>query len=573
MQLVYKISIPDPHTHYAKIRLEFTPQVMKGDFDLFLPVWSPGSYMVREYSRHLRGVRASDDMGNRLYITQVTKNRYALDLDDPDFLPKSKTVVIEYEVYCRELTVRTSHIDSTHAFLHGPSLYMMLDRVQISDIVLHLDFPPIWSHVSTTLKDISTEREKFIYRAENYDELLDCPIEIGCQETDGFMVSGKEHWWCYWGTLPPHTWNIKADIQKIVETVASVTGELPYDKYMFFAHFAPGLYGGLEHSNSTILAYDPFKLVERKGYLDWLSLVAHEYFHTWNVKRIRPKELGPFNYDQENYTKLLWLSEGLTVFMDELFVLRAGLSTLSEYLEQQKNNINRLMSTPGRRFHSLEESSFNAWIKLYRPDENLANSSVSYYLKGGLAFFVLNAWLNEHGNNIDDFIKLLWRDYIDRPDEGIQKHQLFDLIEPLSDEKICINFEHLINSTDELPLDQALKSIGLEAVYDQAQTPWSGLDVRYEGERVLIERVILDGPAMQGGLNAGDEIISVGGLRVLKAQWEQHANWLKPNTYYEILVNRHGKLTQVGINPTLTPKYLKEIKVLDEKKAMAALGL
>src|SRR5690606_18009735 len=202
------------------------------------------------------------------------------------------------------------------------------------------------------------------------------------------------------------------------------------------------------------------------------ALVAHEYFHVWNVKRIRPKALGPFDYTKENYTKLLWLSEGLTDFMDELLVAQAGLSTLSEYLEQKKGSINIMLATPGRKFHSLEESSFNAWIKLYRPDENSVNSTVSYYLKGGLTFFVLNAWLFKEGKSINEFIQALWSDYKQRPEVGLEDEDVYKIVAKVSGQKICDDFANLVATTEELPLDEAMALIGLEPVYDQGARAW-----------------------------------------------------------------------------------------------------
>tara|TARA_R110000868_G_scaffold344396_2_gene605417 strand:+ start:6111 stop:7868 length:1758 start_codon:yes stop_codon:yes gene_type:complete len=573
MTIIYKISIPEPHTHYVKVSLELERVTNAKNMTFFMPAWSPGSYLVREYSRHIRGLRASSDKGARLFVKQTDKNHYFVDFDHPEFKSDCKKFVIDYEIYCNELTVRTAHVDTTHAFLHGPAVFLGVCDVEMKDLEVHLDFPPLWSHVSTTLKDISKQREKFIYSAKDFDELLDSPIEIGCQETDGFMFDKKEHWWIYWGALPPMKWNLKEDIKKIVETVAAVTGETPYEKYMFMAHFAPGLYGGLEHADSTVLAYDPFKMVERKGYLDWLSLVAHEYFHVWNVKRIRPKALGPFDYSKENYTNLLWLSEGMTVFMDELLVARSGLSTLSEYLEQQKNNINRMLATPGRKFHSLEESSFNTWIKLYRPDENSVNSTVSYYLKGGLVFFVLNAWMAKEGKSVDDFIKALWSDYKARPQTGLEDEEVFKILETVAGKKIAQNFSHLVSTTDELPLDEAAKLCGLEIVYEQSPKPWTGMDVRYDGGRVIVDKVYLDGPAMKEGLNVGDELISMGGLRVLKGQWEKNSEWLNSGTHYETLVARHGRLHQLSLTPGSSPRAVKEIKVLDETQAKLSLGL
>ncbi len=573
MYLSYKISIPKPSNHYLNVKILVTNLDFKKPLTFFMPVWSPGSYLVREYSRNLKGVQCLDEQGRRLYIEQIDKNKYQVDFNHPEFKAEPKTISFEYQIYCNELTVRTSHIDSTHAFLHGPSIYMGLLDQQVKDIEIEVDFPPLWSNLSTTLEDISSERGVFKYRAKDFDDLLDSPIEIGCQETDGFMYEGKEHWWVYWGGLPKLEWNLKADIEKLVKEVCKVTGEPPYDKYMFLAHFAPGLYGGLEHSASTVLAYDPFKMVDRKTYLDWLSLVAHEYFHVWNVKRIRPKALGPFDYGQENYTKMLWLSEGLTVFMDELFVLRSGLSSVEEYLEQQKTSINRLLSTPGRKYDSLEDSSFNAWVKLYRPNENSMNSTVSYYLKGGLAFFVLNAWLKLFDKCIDDLIKELWLDYKKHPDTGIDENVVFDIVEKLTDKKTRDDFTYLIKSTDELPLDEAAAHCGLELCYEQSTKVWTGIDVKCHGEQVYVDRVLLDSPGMKDEFNSGDEIITIAGRRVLKSQWDKISEWLRPDQSYPVVVSRDGCLTELVLTPSRSPRLLKEIKVLDKIEMSKAFGL
>ncbi|PIP89978.1 MAG: hypothetical protein COW01_00710 [Bdellovibrionales bacterium CG12_big_fil_rev_8_21_14_0_65_38_15] len=573
MHLSYKISIPKPSNHMLNVKISLSEFDFDAPFTFFMPVWSPGSYLVREYSRHVQGVRCFDEQGRRVFVEQSDKNRYTVNCQHPDFKVAPRSISFEYEVYCNELTVRTSHIDSTHAFIHGPSVFMGIEDHAMKDLVLEVEFPPLWSNLSTTLKDISTERAVFKYQASDYDELLDSPIEIGCQETDGFMYEGKEHWWIYWGLLPKLEWNLKQDIEKLVAEVAKVPGELPYEKYMFMAHFAPGLYGGLEHSSSTVLAFDPLKMVNRKSYLDWLSLVAHEYFHVWNVKRIRPKALGPFDYQKENYTKMLWLSEGLTVFMDELFVLRSGLSTVEEYLEQQKTNMNRLLSTAGRKFDSLEDSSFNAWIKLYRPNENSMNSTVSYYLKGGLAFFVLNAWLKPFDKSINDFIAKLWSDYKSHPESGIDEDIVFNIIESLSDKKTRDDFSYLISGTDDLPLEAAAKECGLEIVFEQSLKVWTGLDMKFQAEQVFIDRVHLDSPGMKDEFNSGDELITIDGLRVMKSQWDKHSEWLKPEQKYQVVVARHGRLTELELTPARSPSLIKEIKVLDAKAVSKAFGL
>ncbi|MBY0415265.1 MAG: hypothetical protein K2Q18_13930 [Bdellovibrionales bacterium] len=373
MQLTYKLLIETPSTHQVRVIIQGKKESGENSLDFFLPRWSPGSYLMREYSRHLSNVRAETESGERINLTQTDISTFHVDWKTSELKKNSDSFTISYSVYCHELTVRTSHVDDSHAFLHLPTLLMGILGKKISNPTLELVFPPAWSKVTTGLKDISVKREVFIYNANDYDDLIDSPIEIGCQETDGFMAGGVPHDVAFYGNLLPHKEDIKKDTKTIVEHIANFMGGYPYEKYSFITHFVPGLYGGLEHKNSTALQFDPTQITNRKGYINYLALISHEYFHTWNVKRIRPLELGPFNYLKEATSNLLWLAEGLTSLMDELFIYRMGLITLDEYLEMQKDNMNRLLSVPGRKFHSLDESSFNSWIKLYRPDENSNN--------------------------------------------------------------------------------------------------------------------------------------------------------------------------------------------------------
>ena len=400
MKLSYKIIIDAPSTHQARVIIEGKKESSEKKLDFFLPRWSPGSYLIREYSRHISGIIATTSNGERLDIEQTATSVFEIDWNKSNLKKEDDSFTLSYFIYCHELTVRTSHIDDSHAFLHLPTLLMGILKHSILNPTLQLNFPPRWSHLTTGLRDISQKREDFIYSAANYDELIDSPIEIGCHETDGFQAFGVDHHLAFYGNQLPHKENIKADIKKIVEHIAGFMGGVPYEKYSFITHFSPGLYGGLEHCNSTALQFCPTQITNRKGYCNYLTLVAHEYFHTWNVKRIRPLELGPFNYLSEATTKLLWLAEGLTSLMDELFVYRMGLISIDEYLEMQKDNLNRYYATPGKKFHSLDDSSYNAWIKLYRPDENSHNSSISYYLKGGIVFFALNIMLAEKNKSI-----------------------------------------------------------------------------------------------------------------------------------------------------------------------------
>jgi predicted metalloprotease with PDZ domain len=291
--------------------------------------------------------------------------------------------------------------------------------------------------------------------------------------------------------------------------------------------------------------------------------VSHEYFHTWNVKRIRPLELGPFNYLKEANKKLLWLAEGLTSLMDELFLYRAGLITVEEYLEMQRENINRYLGVQGRRFHSLDDSSFNAWIKLYRPDENSNNSSVSYYLKGGIAFFALNILLTQKNKSIDDFLRLLWSDYQKNPERGLTPEQVYGMIESLGGKEICETFKDWTSTTKEIDLESLCNYSGLKFEWEKSDTPWLGIDIETKGDRVVIKSIVLDGPGYKWGLNAGDEIIAVNGMRVLKDRYNDFTKILHINKNYTFTVSRQNILQDISANVGIQPSKIKAITVVD----------
>lgn len=572
MKVHYLVEIDRPEHHHVKVTLKI--ENVKGDkFKVFLPSWSPGSYLMREYSRHVRWFHTSQGNGEVLFHTQLAKGVWEIDREKSQLKTRQDSLQVTYEIYCKELTVRTSHVDASHAFLHGPSYLMGLLGEEIKDPTIEFRFPPAWSRLSTGLKDISQKRDVFLYTAPDYDQLIDAPVEIGCHETDGFEVSGKAHHLAHYGDMFPHKNNLKADIKKIVETVAKhFDDELPYDQYLFLTHFVPKLYGGLEHLNSTALHFDGRKLANKKDYQTYLSLVAHEYFHLWNVKRIRPKELGPFDYLNEGYTTLLWLAEGLTSLMDDLFVYRAGISTLEEYLDVVKGNLETYLSTPGRMYHSLEQSSFNAWIKLYRPDENAKNSSVSYYLKGGLVFNVLHADLVEKGKSIDDLLRHLWEDFKKRPETGVTREDVYRMVREIGGEDVLNSFSTMIETTEDINFEAAFRKLGCELRWNESNNPWLGADFEYTGERVFVKHVVLDSPAHKAGLNANDEIIFMNGLRFEKSDADKLSSFVMIDQPYELIISRLNKLQRVEVIPGKQPRQLKEIAIIDRNLAERAFS-
>ncbi|MBT4791249.1 MAG: hypothetical protein HON90_06740 [Halobacteriovoraceae bacterium] len=299
-------------------------------------------------------------------------------------------------------------------------------------------------------------------------------------------------------------------------------------------------------------------------YINWLALVAHEYFHTWNVKRIRPIELGPFDYLNENYTSMHWLTEGLTSFMDELFVVRSKLCILEEYLKMQTKNLQRYYANAGKKFHSLEQSSFNAWVKLYRPDENSNNSSISYYLKGGLVFSTLHFELLKIGKNINDLLSLLWSRYLENPAVGVTTDEVLSMIEQVGNKQIRNQFELRISTTEDIDFESYYKLMGMEFEWEDTKAATMHVDFRFVGDRVFIDKVHLDGAAYKAKLNAGDEILAVDRIRFLKADVENMKKIFLINKEYTVSVARLGEVLDTQLIMGQKEKMLKKININDE---------
>ena len=571
----YRLEIKNPETHIVNIKISTLRDIRENSLQLFLPSWSPGSYMMREYSRNIRWVKATSANGERIYVEQVDKGTWDLDWKKSE-LKKSDELKfeVEYELFCHDLTVRTSHVDISHAFIHGPSIFMGILGREVEMPELEVIINPLWSKISTGLKDISPRRDIFLYTAKNYDEFIDSPLEMGCHETDGFLIDDTPHELAVFGSTISLQKSFKQDIEKIVDHIQKTMGGIPYENYSFIIHFAPNIYGGLEHLNSTVLHYCSYEMGSIKGYQKWLELVAHEYFHLWNVKRIRPKELGPFNYRQECFTRMHWLTEGLTSFMDQFFIFRTNFLSLAEYLECLKESMNRYLEIPGRKFHSLEDSSFNAWIKLYRPDENYNNSSISYYLKGGLVFFLLHLEFLKRKKCMTSLLDMLWQRYLKNSREGVQADEVYDMIGMIGGEKIKEKFIEMIETTKEIDFEAYLKDVGLVIEYELPEINFD-FQANFKGERVFVTKVILDGASYKSGLNAGDEILAMNGLRFTKDEYLKRKQFLNKASSYKLLIARCSYIMELDLNVKTITKRIKKISSSgkDEKIKEYLMGI
>jgi predicted metalloprotease with PDZ domain len=482
---------------------------------------------------------------------------------------------VRYRVYANELTVRTSHVDATHAFLVGAALFLGVEGREDLGARVEIAAPGGW-RIATALADApaTSVRGGHPLQAPDFDTLVDSPIEIGTHREETFEALGKPHRYAIWPAASISDVDARRlvdDTRTIVQTEANLFGgALPYGSYDFLLHLSQRGRGGLEHRASATLIAPPTSFATREAYLDLLSLVAHELFHAWNVKRIRPAGLTPYRYGEECYTRLLWWFEGATSYYDWRVLALARLCTIDEYLEHLAGEIAYLEQTPGRLVHALEDASYDAWIKLYRPDENSANSSVSYYRKGEVVCSLLDIELRARTagrTSLDRVLERLWEDYGAQerpvPERGIQL--LFERVAgaPLGD-----LFDAWIRSPAEIDYASTLEHVGLalERPARADAAPCSlGVRVRSEGGRTIVASVVRESAAPRAGIDAGDEIIAFAGARVEGSNVETTLRGRSPGEVVEIVIARDGRL--LTKTARLDPPRHDRVKIVAQRDA------
>jgi predicted metalloprotease with PDZ domain len=431
----YTIRFPAPETHYAEVEAVF-PTGGQPFLDLFMAVWTPGSYLVREFARNVSGLP-----------NKIAKNRWRIPTHGAD------TITVHYRVYCHEMSVRTNWVDERFAFLNGAATFVSVVGGTANAHQVRIILPPQWTRVMTALPESDG-----VFLADTYDTLVDSPILAGNPALYEFTVDGKPHVLANDGEVA--VWDgprSAADVERIVRYHRSMWGSLPYDRFLFL-NLITESGGGLEHKDSLVVMTSRWATRTRQAYLHWLVLMSHEHFHVWNVKRLRPAELGPFDYENENYTRSLWVAEGFTEYYGSLNVRRAGLSTIDEYLGMLSELIETLQKTPGRLEQSVELASFDAWIKLYRPDENSVNSCISYYTKGAVIAWLLDAKIRKataNAKSLDDLIRLAYERF--SGPAGFTR----DDIQNLAREIAGIDLQPWLETAEELDYSEALDWFGL----------------------------------------------------------------------------------------------------------------
>ncbi len=529
----YRVLPADPAGHVFEITLSIAKPDPQGQ-QLSLPAWIPGSYMIRDFAKNIVSIHAECD-GAPLALEKLDKQSWRA-------APCDGVLTVRYSVYAWDLSVRTAHFDQQHAYFNGTSLFLRVHGQDLAPCSVEL-LPPegqayrSW-RVATTLPRDGTEEYAFgHYRADDYDELIDHPVEMGEFTLIEFEARGTPHAVAITGKHYADEARIARDLKAICEYEIDLFGELPSMPHYLFQVMVVGEgYGGLEHRSSTSLLCSRDDLPQQgeekvsEGYRNFLSLCAHEYFHTWNVKRIKPAAFLPYTLQQESHTPLLWFFEGVTSYYDDLITFRSGCIDRDSYLELLGQQITRLLRTPGRAKQTVSDSSFDTWTKLYKADENAANAIVSYYNKGAVVALCLDLTIrqqSQHKKSLDDVMRALWQQH-GKPLVGVTGERLEQFIEEVTGVDLRAFFDLALRSTEELPVAELLAAFGIrlelrpsDGAEDKGGKPASGTPPpHYSGLRLTADPlgasvavVINNSPAHQAGISAGDIVISVDGLK------------------------------------------------------------
>lgn len=529
----YTLSFPEPHTHYVNVKMEIKSMPKKDYLEIKMPVWAPGSYLVREFSKNIDSVKAYSE--NAIFKVEKTrKNIWKI------ACANEANVTIEYQVYCFELSVRTSYITDEYAFISPPSVFMYVDEWKNNNYTVKINTYEKWKQISCSLK---TDKEKYSLHADNFDALIDAPILIGNQKIFEVKAANITHYIAMNGVHKvPETFT--ADIKKILEAANSIIGENPCENYTVIVLHAPDASGGLEHTNSTALLWRPFSYFG-KDYKNFLSLLAHEYFHLWNVKRIRPVALGPFDYDNENYTTSLWISEGFTQNYDDYITHRAGIYTAQEYLDILADNISKYESNTGKEVQTVAESSFDAWIKYYRRNENTNNTQISYYDKGAFVALMLNLMIMNESNgekSLNNVMKDLWENYKYNTNRGFTENEIQQILQKYTNEPMQAFLSNYVFGKKDLDYEKYLNYVGLTLIDKSIKEVKLGAKWN---DKFIITETPRNTPAYISGLNVNDEIIAINNIRIKNNNDIETAIKITERNAVEVLINRNGLIKTI----------------------------
>ena len=601
----YVVGFEQHNLNYLHIEATFETQ--DESTELMLPVWTPGSYLVREFARHIDTFAVKDLDGNELAWKKTKKNRWEVQTADVN------SIRVTYRLFCKELTVRTNFVDGQYAVINGAPTFITIPELRDQPHGVQLNLPEKWNRSATSLQ---AGGQKHQYIAEDFDDLVDSPIVAGKISVYPFSVDGITHQLVNIGES--ENWDGAAaanDLKQVVQAHHQLWQIVPYDRYLFL-NVISDRGGGLEHNNSTLLMTGTWSYRVKERYRDWLSLASHEFFHTWNVRRLRPKALVQYDYENEVYTPSLWIAEGLTSYYEDVLLVRGGLIDPDEYLRRLNSNISSVQKRAGRLKQSLRESSFDTWIKFYRPSSNSSDTQISYYSKGAVVGFLLDAEIQratDGQNSLDDVMRTMYQRFLET---GYTEDDFRNVASEIAGEDLAEFFEKCIDSAVELDFETAKDWYGLKFPHDpdvqdgegdgeseeltelkeledqdEDQPSYGGLleplsdtenDKPWLGFTLvsgIIDDIEADSPAQAAGLNNGDELIAVDQYR-LKGGIEQRLKNYDVGDSMELLIARRQKITArtivVGSRPKPKTWRLRKAKKASQQQTRhfsAWLGL
>lgn len=550
--LRYTVSVPKPHTGHLQVELRVDSPA--DPLDLVMPVWTPGSYVVQDYAGRVHGAAATDSGGRPLELARPAKHTWRVRTGG------AKAIVFRYVVYAFESDVHKSYVDGERLTINGAGVFVYVDGRKTEPVELTLKFPKAWKTLATGLEPVPGAERTFV--AADYDELIDCPVMAGNFTVKTFPVRDVPHHAVFVGPGNYDADQVAAETAKTVEEAIKVFDDVPYRHYTFFLEMSPESGGGLEHRNSTHMIFPRFKWRPRKDYVAAMGLVSHEFFHTWNVKRLRPAGLGPFDYCREVHTPLLWFAEGFTSYYDNLLLRRAGVITAREYLDELAREFRTLDLTPGRNLQSLEESSFETWIKFYRRTPDSPNTTISYYNKGAVFGWALDMEIRsgtKGKRSLDEVMRLLYRRFHKKRDVGITTEDIEAAVEEVAGRSLRPLFDEVVRGRGEVRYAGFLDHCGLE-IADQADDenggearPYLGLRTRTEGGQLLVNQVLSDTPAQAAGLAARDEILAFNGYRINGDGLERRLAEAAVGRKATLLIARGGLVREIEVAPAARP--------------------
>jgi len=533
VNISYTVAFPEAQAHYAEVEMDITGLHQK-TLDLKMPVWTPGSYLVREFSKNVESFTA-EAKGKSIEAKKIRKNTWRINSEN------LSSIKVRYKVYAFELSVRTSYIDASHGFLSCTGMFVYPDGMLHHPSTVHIVPYKGWTTVSTSLEMVNND--PFTRRAPDYDILYDSPIEVGTQDVFSFDVGHTHYEVAMAGGGNYDKEKLKADMPKIIEHEAAIYGENPNKHYVFIIHNTSRGGGGLEHLSSCVLGVARDNYATEAGYRGFLTLVAHEHFHLWNVKRLRPIALGPFDYDNENYTTDLWIAEGFTAYYQDIIVRRTNLYPVENYLLSLANNINYISNQPGNKVETLAEASYDAWIKLYRPNENTANSTINYYNKGAMTALIFDLEIindTKGKYSLDDVMKYMYKTYYKTKKRGYTDKEFKQGLEKFAGRNLDEFYKNYIYGLADIDFEKYLSYAGYHLTDELAgnNDPALGVATTTSNGKTYVNGVTRNSAAWIDGINVNDEITMIDSVKV--TDMNTVLNGKKPGDKINVAVLRDG---------------------------------